>query len=93
MSYNLLSRKLTRSTKQHQCVWCCHSIIRGSYYVREISTYDGHFQNFAWHESCRKDADQYFEDGNHEEFTSGNDMPFFALYEIEAKSLMEATSV
>ncbi|MQW06623.1 hypothetical protein [Sinorhizobium meliloti] len=84
MSYSLLSRTLAKSRKEHQCIWCCHQILTGSHYVREISTYDGHFQNFAWHEACRKDADQYFVESGAEEFTSGNEMPFHALYELEA---------
>ncbi|UXS01142.1 hypothetical protein [Agrobacterium tumefaciens] len=83
MSYSLLSRKLTKARIPHRCIWCCHEVLVGSLYVRECSTYDGHFQNFAWHEACRKDADDYFDDGGCENFTSGNDMPFYALYELE----------
>lgn len=83
MSYSLLSRKQVCAHKEHQCIWCCYPIVSGSKYVRENSVYDGGFQNFAWHEACRKDADDYFNEGGCEEFTPGNDMPFFALYELE----------
>lgn len=84
MSYSLLKRSATKARKEHVCIWCCFPILSGSQYVRETSTYDGHFQNFAWHEACRKDADEYF--GNGEiEFTPGDaEMPFLALYELEA---------
>lgn len=84
MSYSLLSRAAVKARKAHSCIWCCHPILPGSQYVREASIYDGHHQNFAWHEACRKDADDYFDDGGCEEFTSGNNMPFHALYELEA---------
>lgn len=86
MSYSLLNRSATKARKAHQCIWCCYPVLVGSQYVRENSVYDGHFQNFAWHEACRKDADDYFNDGGCEEFTSGNDMPFQALYELEARA-------
>ncbi|WP_331373817.1 hypothetical protein [Sinorhizobium chiapasense] len=83
MSYSLLSRSATRARKEHRCIWCCHRILIGSQYVRENSTYDGHFQNFAWHEACRKDADNHFDEYGDNEFTSGNEMPFQALYQLE----------
>lgn len=88
MSYSLLNRSAVSARKEHRCIWCCCAILTGSQYVREASTYDGHFQNFAWHEACRKDADDYFDDVGEGEFTSGeNDMPFFALYQLERDAL------
>lgn len=83
MTYSLLSRKATKARKTHSCIWCCSLVSAGSQYVRECSTYDGHFQNFAWHEACRKAADTYFDESGNEEFTSGNEMPFYALYQLE----------
>lgn len=83
MTYSCLSRKRVRARKEHHCIWCCHPTLVGSAYVRENSVYDGHFQNFAWHEACRKDADDHFDAGGDEEFTSGNEMPFHALYQLE----------
>jgi len=84
MTYSLLSRKSVTAIKQHCCIWCYQPILEGSRYERENSVYDGSFQNFAWHEACRKDADDYFDDGGCEEFTSGMPMPFQALYDREA---------
>ncbi|ASY56451.1 hypothetical protein [Sinorhizobium sp. CCBAU 05631] len=86
MSYSLISRTLTKARKDHQCIWCCYPVLLGSHYVREISTYDGHFQNFAWHEACRKDADDYFAKTGDGEFGSNNEMPFHALYELEVRA-------
>lgn len=92
MSYSLLSRKQTVARKQHHCIWCCCPILAASHYVRESSTYDGHFQDFAWHEACRKDADDYFGNGE-SEFTPGDaDMPFHALYRLEVSALSASQS-
>lgn len=85
MSYSLLSLSRTKARKLHACVWCGHAILRGSTYLREVSTYDGEFQNFAWHEACLKASEEYFETFGETEFTSDNEMPFFALYAIEAR--------
>jgi hypothetical protein len=56
----------------------------GSLYRRESSVYDGAFQNFAWHEACLMDADEWFAETRQEEFTSGHQMPFLALYNLDA---------
>lgn len=84
MTYHCFSRDLVTARKQHCCIWCCHPILVGSHYVRERSVYDGGFQNFAWHEACRKEADDWFDQTREEEFISGNEMPFVALYKLEA---------
>ena len=85
MSYSLLSRSAKTARKGHRCIWCGLPIFSGSQYLRETSTYDGDFQNFAWHEACRKDADDYFHDEGEAEFCPGeNEMPFHALYQLEA---------
>ncbi|MDO9364646.1 MAG: hypothetical protein Q7T60_17090 [Sphingopyxis sp.] len=83
MGYHCFSEKLTTAKAQHRCIWCCHQILTGSKYVREHSVYDGHHQNFAWHEACRAHAVAGWKDGADEEFISGNEMPFFALYQLE----------
>ncbi|KQZ96796.1 hypothetical protein ASD74_05945 [Rhizobium sp. Root564] len=83
MSYALLRRATVKARKSHACIWCCNEVLPGSQYIRENSIYDGHHQNFAWHEACRHDAERYFDDGGCEEFTSGQEMPFHALYQLE----------
>ncbi|YP_010115368.1 hypothetical protein PBC5_gp51 [Sinorhizobium phage PBC5] len=84
MSYSLLDRSAIKARKPHSCIWCGHPILAGSQYVREASIYDGHFQNFAWHEACRKDADDYFDEVGEGELPDDSEMPFFALYQMEA---------
>lgn len=86
MSYHCFSDRRTVARKSHRCVWCSHAILLGSTYRRERSVYDGHHQNFAWHEACRSDADQWFAETGIEEFFTDNDMPFYALYQIEASA-------
>lgn len=84
MSYHCFSRRLVAARKPHVCVWCSRPVVQGSFYIRENSVYDGGFQNFAWHEACRKDADDWFAESGEEEFISGQEMPFAALYALEA---------
>lgn len=86
MSYHCFSEKHQTAREPHQCIWCCHVILRGSKYVRERSIFDGHHQNFAWHEACRADAIAGWEAGADKEFISDNEMPFFALYQIEVSA-------
>ena len=86
MTYHLFSEKRVVARKQHRCIWCCLPTLVGSHYIREHSVYDGHWQNFAWHEQCRADALEWFKEGE-AEFTSGNEMPFRPLYELERASL------
>lgn len=86
MSYSLLNRSATKARKAHACVWCGHSVLAGSQYVRESSIYDGGFQNFAFHEACLKAADDYFSEIGEGEFPEGSEMPFFALYQLEAQT-------
>lgn len=85
MSYHLFSKTLRTASKPHHCIWCCLPTLVGSKYIREHSVYDGHFQNHAWHEACWADSQSYFAETREEEFISGNDMPFYALYALEAK--------
>lgn len=85
MGFHEVSRKSTIARKPHRCIWCCWPILAGSRYFRERSVYDGSWQNFAWHEACRKDADTSFLETREEEFTSGQEMPFLALYQLEAQ--------
>ncbi len=83
MTYHCFSRRQVRARDTHYCVWCCAAVLPGSHYVREHSVADGSFQNFAWHEACRKAADDWFDEAREEEFISGNDMPYYALYQLE----------
>jgi len=86
MSYHLFSKTLRAARKPHRCIWCCLPTLVGSKYIRERSVYDGGWQNHAWHEACWADAQDYFEHfaSGEDTFMSGNDMPFLALYKLEA---------
>jgi hypothetical protein len=86
MAYHLFSEKLSVARKPHRCIWCCLPTLVGSTYIREHSVYDGGWQNFAWHEQCRADAMAYFRETREEEFVSGNDMPYHALYQLERQA-------
>lgn len=83
MSYHCFSEKSVRARKPHRCIWCSYPVLEGSIYVREQSVYDGRHQNHAWHEACRKDACEHFEESGEGEFHSGNEMPFGALFRLE----------
>lgn len=83
MTYHRFALTLSRAKFEHHCVWCCQPILTHSYYLREQSVYDRQFQNFNWHEACHNDAEARWKDGADEEFVSGNDMPFHALFQIE----------
>jgi len=52
MSYDLISKTTPRARKDHRCIWCGGTIEKGHKYIRERSTYNGEFQNHAWHEVC-----------------------------------------
>lgn len=93
MSYHCFSEKLTTAKDVHRCIWCGHRILTASKYIRERSIYDGHHQNMAWHEACRSDALAGWRAGHDEEFMPHDaEMPFFALYQLEATSLADAPS-
>jgi hypothetical protein len=93
MSYSLLKSRRVVARKAHQCVWCGHSILKNSHYERENSIYDGEFQNFAWHEACRKASYAAFDETHEEEFMPGdNQMPFFDLYKAEAALVSNAST-
>ena len=83
MTYHLFSARRTKARKNHQCVWCSHPIAIGSVYVRERSIYDGAHQNLAWHEACRKADRDMPRDGYEYELYGDDEMPFFALYQLE----------
>lgn len=87
MSYHCFSDTKTVARKPHRCVWCSRLILSGSTYRREHSVYDGHHQNFAWHEACRKDADDWFSESGSEEFATDNEMPWLELYRLEVADL------
>lgn len=90
MSFHLFSLDHTRAKlSTHKCIWCCQPILARSHYVREHSVYDGAFQNFSWHEACRADAEKAWEGLYETEFTSGHEMPFYALYCLEAASFFD----
>lgn len=84
MAYHCFSMKATVACAPRRCIWCYSAILAGSTYRRERSVYDGQFQNFSWHEACRSAADEHFNDTGEEDFTSGNEMPYQALYQLEA---------
>jgi hypothetical protein len=84
MTYHLFSKTLSTARKPHRCIWCCLPTLVGSKYIRERSVYDGGWQNHAWHEACWADAMDYYAETRDGEFVSGNEMPFFALYKLEA---------
>lgn len=83
MTYHCFSKRRRIARKNHRCTWCHWPVLMGSVYRRERSIYDGEFQNFAWHEACWKDAQEWFDETGQEEYVSGNPMPFFALYQLE----------
>lgn len=60
MSYSLVSQRRVQSIKPHKCDWCGMIIPKGTRYVREKSTYDGYWQDSAWHEACRKHSYEHF---------------------------------
>lgn len=84
MSYHLFTLRPRRARKPHRCVWCSLAILPGSIYLREASVYDGAHQDFAWHEACNAAAMDWLAETQETEFVSGNDMPFYALYKLEA---------
>jgi hypothetical protein len=55
-----------------------------SVYVRERSVYDGAHQSLAWHEACRKADRDEPRDGCEYELHGDDEMPFEALYHLEA---------
>lgn len=60
MSYSLVSQQQLDARKAHKCIWCGQEVPKGSNYIRERSTYDGQWQNFAWHLECKRDSFQHF---------------------------------
>lgn len=87
MRYHCFSQRPHVAQKAHRCAWCGHPVLSGSTYIRERSVYEGYFQNHAWHEACRKDADDYYDYYGGGDFPGSVDMPFFALYQLEARAL------
>lgn len=86
MSYSLIKLSRTKARKLHACVWCGKPILRGSTYFREVSIYDGEFQSLAMHEMCMKASDEHIEAFGEIVFAGDNEMPFSALYALEASS-------
>lgn len=85
MSVSTLSRKRSIDRKPHRCIWCDHPVLPGSRYERQHIIIDGDFQSNAWHEACLVGFDEFWKETREEEFTPGEqDMPFFALYQMEA---------
>lgn len=85
MSYSLLRLRRIRARRAHSCIWCGRPIGCQSIYWREKSVYDGYFQNFAWHEACRKDSQDNHFSSYVEEFTPGeNEQPFRNLAMVDA---------
>lgn len=85
MSVSTLSRKRSTARKPHQCVWCGCSVLTGSRYERQHIIIDGEFQSNAWHEACLTGFDGFWKETREEEFIPGEqEMPFFALYQMEA---------
>lgn len=83
MSYSLISARKIVAIKPHNCTWCGLQIAKGARYLREKSTYDGHWQNFAWHEACREFSWEHFR--HEEEFLPGeNEQPFPNLMRVDA---------
>jgi len=68
MSYTLFSDFTHRAKKPHKCIWCAEPIEVKSFYKREKSVYDGHFQDHKWHEECFDAAQRYFAEYHEEEF-------------------------
>lgn len=84
MAYHLFSAQRARARKPHQCIWCSRTVLPGSVYVRERSIYDGLHQSLAWHEACRKADRDQSSPGEEYELYGDEDMPFEALYLLEA---------
>jgi hypothetical protein len=57
--YWLLNITQPKAKKRHRCAWCGESIDKNEYYVREISIYDGEFQNHPWHNECWEDCKEH----------------------------------
>jgi hypothetical protein len=87
MTYHCFSDKKLIARKPHRCVWCARAVLVGSSYRLEHSVYFGRFQNFAWHEACRFDADKWFAEMGEGEVSSDNEMSWHALYLLEASAL------
>ncbi len=56
MSYTLLSETYPTARKEHRCIWCGQSILKGTQYVAERSVFDGEMQNHHWHPECLEDC-------------------------------------
>ena len=71
MSYTLLSEAHPKARKDHQCIWCGQTILKGTVYRSERSVYDGSMQNHKWHMECDLDARSYFKGSFEEDFDAG----------------------
>lgn len=68
MSYQLLSETQPIARKDYPCVWCPETILKGFKYVREVSKYDGWFQDHHWHPECYLAAKEFFREYGEDEF-------------------------
>lgn len=60
MSYSLISQTQVTARKDHKCIWCGQVVPKSTSYLRERSTYDGHWQNFPWHLECKRSSFEHF---------------------------------
>lgn len=56
MSYTLLSQTTPKARKEHRCIWCGETILKGKQYTAERSVFDGEMQNHHWHPECLEDC-------------------------------------
>lgn len=87
MADGQISMKRRRSRKEHACIWCGGSILKGARYGFQVYAFDGVARNAHWHEACIHDSQKGRRFGEEFEFDPyTGEQPFPGLSALE-KSL------
>ena len=60
--FNPIAIRTHKASKNHTCVCCNRTIVKGTKYVKTVCTEDGLFMSHSWLKSCHDNHTGYCED-------------------------------
>lgn len=68
MSWETLNATWRKARKEHECVWCGETIVKGERYLDETGLMDGDFINQKWHKECSDASNRHWKEYHEDDF-------------------------
>ena len=68
MSYTFLAESKPKAAKEHRCIWCGETILKGEIHVQQSGVFDGELQENRFHYDCHPAMQTDLRESREDEF-------------------------